>query len=108
MKFKYQAENKNGQKQKGIVEATTQRMAVDLLAQNGLAVISLKEVNQFAFFETLDGIFGGVKAKEFVIFSRQLATLIDSRVPLLNALQSIAGQTENSNFALKKIGRAHV
>lgn len=101
MKFKYQAENKNGQKQKGIVEATTQRMAVDLLAQNGLAVISLKEVNQFAFFETLDGIFGGVKAKEFVIFSRQLATLIDSRVPLLNALQSIAGQTENSNFALK-------
>lgn len=101
MKFKYQAENKNGQKQKGIVEATTQRMAVDLLAQNGLAVISLKEVNQFAFFETLDGIFSGVKAKEFVIFSRQLATLIDSRVPLLNALQSIAGQTENSNFALK-------
>ncbi|HHX58415.1 MAG TPA: type II secretion system F family protein [Candidatus Moranbacteria bacterium] len=101
MKFKYQAENKNGQKQKGIVEAATQRMAIDLLTQNGLTVISLKEIKNTAILATLDSLFGGVSAKEFVIFSRQLATLIDSRVPLLNALQSIASQTENSSFAFK-------
>lgn len=46
-------------------------------------------------------IFNRVPVKEFVIFSRQLAILIDSNVPLIQALRSISAQTDNEYFSRK-------
>jgi len=42
-----------------------------------------------------------VKPREFVLFSRQLAVLIDAKVPLLSALHSIESQSENSFLSAK-------
>ncbi len=101
MKFKYKAQNKSGQLQQGIVEASSTRAAKELLIQNNLSIVSLEEVKEIPLFSGLLRIWEGVRPKEFVIFSRQLSTLIDSKVPLLSALHSIANQTENRYFALK-------
>ncbi len=101
MKFKYKAQNKGGQLQQGIVEASSTRAARELLIQNSLSIVSLEEIKEIPLFSGLLRLWEGVRPKEFVIFSRQLSTLIDSKVPLLSALHSIANQTENRYFALK-------
>lgn len=97
MKFKYTALDAKNKKQKGYVKAIDKREAKDILKKSGLTVISL-DSEDFSFFqEKIAILWEGISAKEFVIFSRQLAILIDSNVPILQALRAIAAQTE-SNF----------
>ena len=101
MKFKYQAIDNDGKVQKGIVETLSRNSAERLLLTSGLRDVQLKEVKPNSLTMAISRLWEGVGAKEFVVFSRQLATLIDSKVPLLAALDSIANQTENKFFALK-------
>lgn len=100
MKFKYQAVRK-GKIQKGVVETVSRRMAERLLVNSGMRDIQLWEVKPNSLTVLLTKWWEGVKPREFVVFSRQLATLIDSKVPLLTALESIADQIDNQFFALK-------
>jgi type IV pilus assembly protein PilC len=100
MKFKYQGVNREGKLQKGIVETLSQRAAERLLISAGLNNIQLTELRPNSLTVLLSRIWEGVGAREFVVFSRQLATLIDSKVPLLAALDSIANQIDNKSFAL--------
>jgi type II secretory pathway component PulF len=55
--------------------------------------------------QSFSKFFNRVSTKEFVVFSRQLAILIDSNVPLIQALKAISLQTSNVYFSqvLKKI-----
>jgi len=101
MKFKYQAISRDGEKQKGIVETLSRQSAERILLATGLSSISLKELKPNSIEVLFSKVMEGVKPREFVIFSRQLATLIDSKVPLLAALDSISNQTENKFFSLK-------
>jgi type IV pilus assembly protein PilC len=41
----------------------------------------------------------GVKQKDMVVFTRQLATMIDAGLPLVQCLDILSNQTENKNFA---------
>ncbi len=47
----------------------------------------------------------GVKPKDIVIFTRQLATMIDAGLPIVQALDILGQQTPNQNFAkiIKKV-----
>ncbi len=101
MRFKYQGVNREGKVQKGIVETISQRAAERLLLSSGISDIKLKEVKPNDLMMTVSRLWEGVGAREFVVFSRQLATLIDSKVPLLAALESISNQIDNKFFALK-------
>jgi type IV pilus assembly protein PilC len=101
MKFKYQAINREGERQKGIVETLSSQAAERMLVATGLTSIELKELKPNSIEALTSKVMDGVKPREFVIFSRQLATLIDSKVPLLAALDSISNQTENKFFSLK-------
>ncbi len=95
--YKYVAKNlATGEKQKSELQADSEKAAARLLSQQGLSPISitLKE----------DG-FGGilaftrrVKTKDKILFSRQLATLINAGLPLVQSLNSVAQQTQNKNF----------
>lgn len=101
MKFKYQAKNRQGEIQKGFIEAVSKDSATQIFTEKGLQIVKLEKVGENPIYSGALKAWQGVKAKEFVIFSRQLATLIDSKVPLLSALHSISVQSENSFFALR-------
>ncbi len=101
MRFKYQGTNRKGEPQKGIIETLSRRAAEMMLSTSGLTNVQLKELKPNSIEAIVSKLWEGVKPREFVIFSRQLATLIDSKVPLLAALDSISNQTENKFFALK-------
>ncbi len=101
MKFIYKAKNPSGETQKGILDAGSKRAALELLLKKGLHVLELKKVQESELLNSLKKIWVGVKPREFVLFSRQLAVLIDAKVPLLSALHSIESQSENSFLSAK-------
>lgn len=99
MKFAYKARNKDGQVKAGEVIASDEGRAEQLLEENGLVVISMEE-RRDDVFSKLD-IFGhSVKSKDLVLFSRQLATLISARVPILQALRILEEQI-SSKYLLR-------
>lgn len=98
--FHYQARTPGGETRSGVVEASSQEAALEALHQRNLVVTQLREEKRPAL---LGGItFGtGVKQKDVVIFSRQLSTLLEARVPAVEALKTLLGETERT--ALKRI-----
>jgi type IV pilus assembly protein PilC len=99
MKYKYKARNQAGGIQEGIVEASTLSNATAVLQQHNLVVVSVDPETRGGKFMGLSRAWEGVSAKEFVIFSRQLAVMIDAKVPLMTALKGISDQTVNPYFA---------
>jgi type IV pilus assembly protein PilC len=91
MKFNYKAKNKEGNIQSGAVVAVDQNKAERLLGENGLVIISL-EKEQGDFFARFNPFGKSVKNKELVLFSRQLATLISARVPIIQSLRILQEQ----------------
>ena len=101
MKFSYKAQNPSGQIQKGSIEAINRRSAIEFLLKSGLKVLEVNAVKENELITSLKKIWRGVKAQDFVLFSRQLSVLVDSKVPLLTALHSIETQVQNTFFAAK-------
>ncbi len=98
MKFIYQARNKAGELKKGLVTATTQAKAEQLLTDNGLIIISLNE-EKGDWKDRLDFFNNRVGYKELVLFSRQFSTLVASRVPIVQSLRILESQVSNKGLA---------
>lgn len=75
----------------GIVVAQDQSRAEQLLAENGLIIISLEEKEE-EFLQRINPFGKTVKGKDLVLFSRQLSTLISARVPIIQALRILEDQ----------------
>ena len=101
MKFNYQARTKEGEVQAGIVEAASQEAALSILQKYGLYVTHLKEIIPPPFYAKEIRIFRGVSRKDIVIFSRQLAIMFKSGVPLAEALRVMARQSINPDLKEK-------
>lgn len=99
MKYKYKARNQAGGVQEGVVEASTPANATALLQQHSLVVVSLEAQKESGVLMSLSQAWEGVSAKEFMIFSRQLAVMVEAKVPLIAALKSISEQMLNPYFA---------
>ncbi len=95
MKFKYKAKTKEGEFQVGFVEAGSRESATNVLAGHDLFILSIESAESRSFFETLARYFGGVRRKDMMIFTRQLATLLEARLPLNTALKTLREQTKN-------------
>lgn len=96
--FRYAAKEKTGRPVNGITEATDQKALVEALRKQELIIISIKEEKkkEKAHFASKFG--GKVKLGELVLFSRQMATMIDSGIPLVQALEILSEQIENKGF----------
>jgi type IV pilus assembly protein PilC len=100
MKFSYQARTKAGNVEAGTVEASSRKAAIEVLHQKELFPTAIKELRQSQFLQKLNH-FRGASLKEIVLFSRELATMLDSKVPLSEALDSLGHQTRNADFQEK-------
>ncbi|MEK7195201.1 MAG: type II secretion system F family protein [Patescibacteria group bacterium] len=93
MKFKYQARTKEGELQVGVVEAGSREAAANILAGHDLFVLSVESAEKPFWLEGIFSYFGRVKGKDMVVFVRQLATLLEARLPLNSALKTLYNQT---------------
>jgi len=93
--FLWQGRDKRGTKLKGQQIATTPNLVRAELRRQGINPISVKKKPKPLF----GGAGSRVTGKEIAIFSRQLATMLKSGVPLVTAFQIIAGGIKNPRMA---------
>lgn len=89
-----------GQKISSTIEAETEAGAAKLLQSQGLAPIEIKLGNSggLASFNPVTKILGRITTKDKIIFSRQMSTLINAGLPLVQSLRSVNDQTTNKNL----------
>ncbi len=97
MKFNYQTRTEKGEIQTGSVEASSREAAVVLLQKHGLYVTFLEEALSPLYAKRIK-IFERISKKDIVLFSRQLAIMFRSKVPLVESLRVLSSQTKNLDF----------
>src|SRR6478752_7114526 len=85
-------DGKTGNKISADIEAETEQSAARLLMERGLTPVDIKPKLKKS---SLGSVRNRVPTKQKVIFSRQLSTLINAGLPLVQSLQSVASQTHN-------------
>jgi len=95
--YVWKGKNSYGEKRKGEVEASDQAAA---LAQVKRLRISDPIVKEKAkdIFENISLFKPKVTGKDIVIFTRQLSTMIDAGLPLVQGLEILEKQQDNSTF----------
>ncbi len=98
--FVWKGTASSGETQKGKIEAQDEQAARRLLRQQRISPSKIKPkskdlLENIAFFQKK------VLPKDIVIFTRQLSTMIDAGLPLIQGLEILASQQENKTF--KKI-----
>src|SRR3954452_17421697 len=105
MTFQYSVRDKAGKLVSGSLEAESQAAVATRLKSMGYAPVSITQSNAGLKKELSIPGFGGknkkVKLKDLAIFSRQFATMINSGLSLMRALNILAEQTESTE--LKRI-----
>ena len=100
MQFSYQARTPQGDMRSGTVEAVSREAAIDILQRSNFIIIDIHEAAQLpALNKSLASYFRrGVPKKEVVIFSKQISTLFQAKVPLIESLKTMMEQTSNPAF----------
>lgn len=100
--FNYQAKTVTGEPRQGTVDAPSMESAIDILQRNNLIIINVNPVARSVGF-IKDGrikFFDRVVLREIVVLSRQLATLFEAKVPVIQALKTLVSQS--SSYPLKE------
>jgi type IV pilus assembly protein PilC len=94
--YKYSAKDKKSQTVTGTIQAASEAEVADILHKREMIVFSV----EFTKISTVNTRPQDKKIKldDLVVFSRQLATMIDAGIPLVNALGILAEQIENESL----------
>jgi len=96
MKFAWEGTTREGQLRKGVVDAANKAEAEAKLRQSGITASSVKR--SLGSIEIRLPRLGGVKTKTLVVFTRQLSTMIDAGLPLVQCLDILASQEPDRDF----------
>jgi type IV pilus assembly protein PilC len=99
--FSYTARALNGELKTATIDAATREDAVAQLRRQRLTVVKVDEESKR---QKPGG--GKIKMRDIVIFTRQFSTMINSGLPLVQALDILAKQSENKT--LQEVTRAVV
>src|ERR671921_2028590 len=91
--YTYRALDKQGEVVQDKLEGSGEMAVAHELRQQGLLVIDVKE--QSVANKDILAPFKGIRLADLVIFSRQLATMINAGLPIVRALYILSEQTEN-------------
>lgn len=92
-RFKYVARDPHTNKKvQGALQADSERAVSEFVKARGMSLI---EVNQTETNFIIEKITSRIGSKDKVIFSRQLSTLIDAGLPLVQSMRSVMSQTKN-------------
>jgi len=95
MAYRYLAVAPNGEQTRGILQVESEQAAERILWQRELTILDLSRMRQrIDLVKYFPSLFGP-KSRDVILFSRQLATLVDSGVALSSALELLQGQVGN-------------
>lgn len=105
--FAYTGRNRQGVIKKGEVSAKTRDEAMEQLRKQNIVVMNLDERADKEGGGWKFELGGGVTDKDLVIFTRQFATMINAGLPLIQALEILATQSENKQLR-KAVGEVRI
>lgn len=98
--YKYIArDTATGKKITAEIQAASEQAASKLLRDQGMSLVELKPLTGGGS-NPLSKFKNRIKSKDKVLFSRQLSTLINAGLPLVQSLRTVGGQTQNKAFKL--------
>jgi len=97
--YAYQARNSEGKTISGVADAINEENAINTLMARGLMVLSLEE--KAVRPASRRGVY--VSTSDLVLFTRQLATMVDAGLPLLTALTALYEQSDPRKQAGLKV-----
>lgn len=101
MLYEYTATTLEGELKAGSIEASSADIAISALQERGLVITNIKSAKQSgSILEILRNFkfFNKVKHKDIVILSRQLATLFEAKIAVMDSLRLLAGQTNSAKL----------
>jgi type IV pilus assembly protein PilC len=94
-KYQWEGVTRAGETRKGVLEATNEEAVANRLRAEQITPRKIRRAPR-----EINLSFGtGVTQKDILIFTRQLATMIDAGLPLVQCLDILGTQTENPQFA---------
>lgn len=97
--FEYTARNSaTGEKVKAEVEAENEQAASKLIQGQGLSPLSIRLKGSSS--SGINKYINKIKTSDKVLFSRQLSTLINAGLPLVQSLRNVATQTQNKKLKI--------
>lgn len=101
MTFEYRVRDRAGGVQTGQMEAASSAAVAKALRDKGFVPLKIAERQMGSLDKELrlPGMRKKVKPKEIAVFSRQLATMVNSGLTLVRALTVLQEQSQNSTFA---------
>ncbi len=99
--YRYTVRDRAGKTRNGTLEATDQKVVANKLREMGYAPVEISEVKTAALQKeiSIPGFKKKVGLKDLSVFSRQFATMINSGLSLIRALNILAAQTDNPELA---------
>ncbi|WP_161878889.1 type II secretion system F family protein [Alkalibacterium sp. MB6] len=91
--YAYKAKSKDGKTIKGRIESYSKKEALNELNQMNLIVFNVEPLNSILYKDIVIGT--PLKQKQFVLFLRQFATLIEAGILLVDAIVLLAEQTDS-------------
>lgn len=99
MAYRYLAVTTDGAETRGVLEVETESAAERMLWERKLTIVDLQPLKRRLELATLFPSLLGPKPRDLILFSRQLATLVDSGVAITAALQLLSAQVNNRYLA---------
>lgn len=103
MKFNYICKTTAGQIQNGSIEAANQDQAAKTLHEKNLYILEIKEekggLPKIGKEIKIPFLSDRVSIKDKIIFTQQLAMMVKSGLPLVDAFKALEEQTENKYFS---------
>lgn len=90
--YKYQALSKEGKKVSGSIDAASVNQVQEILSQRDLYTIDISPSTSLG----IKSLFFKVSQKEIILFTKQLAVLLKSGVPLLQSFELLSEQFEGN------------
>jgi type IV pilus assembly protein PilC len=97
--FEYTARTLKGDLVTDKVDLPSKDDVVAHLRKNRMIVVQVREAKGKGLSLNIKLFGGGIKTRDVVIFTRQFSTMINAGLPLVQALDILAQQTENKDLA---------
>jgi type IV pilus assembly protein PilC len=98
LRYSYQGIDKKGKKYRGEREANSVQELRAKLKKEGINLIKAIPLKKGGKKTKGSSLFSRIRRKEIVLFTRQLATMLDAGIPLLRTISILAEQNENPKF----------
>lgn len=95
--FKYVAKNKDSRTVAGKIAADSKAAVIEELRKREFVIISIDEIKEAAAKQKTFRS-KKVKADEIVIFSRQLATMVEAGIPIMQGIDALQEQVTHPTF----------